>query len=233
MHPQPSNAHNCMSRRALHTGTRCHAGEAPSKARAARGSSGCKEGVPQSQWAYLGYCSKRLLLRGLHALPYVALCSSVLALGLVAGFLLASPLAPQVRQLLIMMRCWDIGAAGSPDKSMLSILALVVKCACGAIACHRQGLQLHATMHVCLHPVNSTHLNSVLARMQSDVYEVGPELLSSAKLPLAPNGMAFGGADGPDPATYDIMNTDDFGIWQNMTMDSGHSSIAVEASIPG
>ena len=30
------------------------------------------------------------------ALPYIALCSSVLALGLVAGFLLASPLAPQV-----------------------------------------------------------------------------------------------------------------------------------------
>lgn len=40
--------------------------------------------------------TKRLLLRGVRALPYVALCSSVLALGLVAGFLLASPLAPKV-----------------------------------------------------------------------------------------------------------------------------------------
>ena len=62
---------------------------------------------------------------------------------------------------------------------------------------------------------------------------MGSDLLANAKLPLAPNGMAFGGKNGPDPAAYDIMNTDDFGIWQNMTMDSSHSSIAVEASIPG
>jgi hypothetical protein len=47
-------------------------------------------------WACWGAPTKRLLLRGARALPYVALCSSVLALGLVAGFLLASPLAPKV-----------------------------------------------------------------------------------------------------------------------------------------
>lgn len=62
---------------------------------------------------------------------------------------------------------------------------------------------------------------------------MGPELLARAKLPPAPTGMAFGGEDGPDPAAYDIMNTDDFGIWQNMTMDTRHGAVAVEASIPG
>ena len=57
-----------------------------------------------------------------------------------------------------------------------------------------------------------------------EAYEVGPELLAAGKLPLAPSGMAFGGENGPDPAAYDIMNTDDFGIWQNMTMDSSSGS---------
>ena len=67
-----------------------------------------------------------------------------------------------------------------------------------------------------------------------EAYEVGPELLAAGKLPLAPSGMAFGGENGPDPAAYDIMNTDDFGIWQNKTMDSSSGShILVEASIPG
>ena len=35
-------------------------------------------------------------MSSVQALPYVALCASVLALGLVAGIILASPLAPQV-----------------------------------------------------------------------------------------------------------------------------------------
>lgn len=40
-------------------------------------------------------------MSSVQALPYVALCASVLALGLVAGFILASPLAPQVPSSLI------------------------------------------------------------------------------------------------------------------------------------
>ena len=82
--------------------TRGHAAEPPGKACAAKNSSCCDEGPPLSQWAHPGFSSKRLLLRGLRALPYIALCSSVLALGLVAGFLLASPLAPQVRHLFML-----------------------------------------------------------------------------------------------------------------------------------
>jgi hypothetical protein len=71
------------------------------------------------------------------------------------------------------------------------------------------------------------------AQWEGSAYEVGPELLARAKLPAAPAGMAFGGEAGPDPAAFDIMNTDDFGIWQNMTMDTRHGAVAVEASIPG
>lgn len=39
---------------------------------------------------------KRVMLRVLRSLPYIALCTAVLALGLVAGYLLAAPLSPQV-----------------------------------------------------------------------------------------------------------------------------------------
>lgn len=39
---------------------------------------------------------KRLLAAAVNSLTYVALCTSILALGLVAGFLLASPLSSQV-----------------------------------------------------------------------------------------------------------------------------------------
>lgn len=39
---------------------------------------------------------KRALAAALGALPAIALCASVLALGLIAGFLLAAPLTPQV-----------------------------------------------------------------------------------------------------------------------------------------
>lgn len=38
---------------------------------------------------------KRLLAAAVNSLTYVALCTSILALGLVAGFLLASPLSSQ------------------------------------------------------------------------------------------------------------------------------------------
>ena len=78
------------------------------------------------------------------------------------------------------------------------------------------------------------HLAGMAVQADREAYEVGPELLAAGKLPLAPSGMAFGGENGPDPAAYDIMNTDDFGIWQNKTMDSSSGSqILVEASIPG
>ena len=47
-------------------------------------------------WPQRKRSPQQLLLSSLRALPYVALCASVLALGLIAGFILASPLAPQV-----------------------------------------------------------------------------------------------------------------------------------------
>ena len=44
--------------------------------------------------------------------------------------------------------------------------------------------------------------------------------------------MAFGGEGGPDPSKFDFLVGDDFGVWQNKTMES--SSIVVEQSgIPG
>ena len=65
------------------------------------GASGGGGGTPGDRW---GQPTKRVLIRAVALLPYIALCSSVLALGLIAGFLLASPLAPQVpllRKLLV------------------------------------------------------------------------------------------------------------------------------------
>ena len=47
---------------------------------------------------------KRALAAALGALPAIALCASVLALGLIAGFLLAAPLSPQVSTHLISPR---------------------------------------------------------------------------------------------------------------------------------
>lgn len=66
-------------------------------------------------------------------------------------------------------------------------------------------------------------------------YEVGPDLLAAQKLPSTrvPSGMAFGGEAGPDPAKFDIMNSDDFGIWQNRTMKHSDTSSAQESTIPG
>jgi hypothetical protein len=64
------------------------------------------------------------------------------------------------------------------------------------------------------------------------VYELGPDLLAAQKLPAAPAGMAFGGEGGPDPSKFDFLVGDDFGVWQNKTMEG--SSIVVEQSgIPG
>lgn len=47
-------------------------------------------------WPSRKHSAQHYLLSSVKALPYVALCASVLALGLIAGFILASPLAPQV-----------------------------------------------------------------------------------------------------------------------------------------
>jgi hypothetical protein len=47
-------------------------------------------------WSSRKRSARHLLVSSVQALPYVALCASVLLLGLVAGFILASPLAPQV-----------------------------------------------------------------------------------------------------------------------------------------
>ncbi len=49
-------------------------------------------------WPSRKRSARQFLLSSVKALPYVALCASVLALGLIAGFILASPLAPQVCQ---------------------------------------------------------------------------------------------------------------------------------------
>ena len=90
------------------------------------------------------------------------------------------------------------------------------------------------TLFTCMTNNKLYHRHDVATQADREAYEVGPELLAAGKLPLAPSGMAFGGEYGPDPATYDIMNTDDFGIWQNKTMGSSSGNqILVEASIPG
>ena len=72
----------------------------------------------------------------------------------------------------------------------------------------------------------------VPAQTSAPAYELGPDLLAAQKLPAAPAGMAFGGEGGPDPSKFDFLVGDDFGVWQNMTMES--SSIRVEQfGIPG
>ena len=64
------------------------------------------------------------------------------------------------------------------------------------------------------------------------MYELGPDLLAAQKLPAVPAGMAFGGEGVPDPSKFDFLVGDDFGVWQNKTMEG--SSIVVEQSgIPG
>lgn len=69
----------------------------------------------------------------------------------------------------------------------------------------------------------------------TEPYEVGPDLLAAQKLPVikAPTGMAFGREAGPDPAKFDIMNADDFGIWQNRTMAHSDTAAAEQSTIPG
>lgn len=53
-------------------------------------------------WPLPKRSARQLLFSSVKALPYVALCTSVLALGLIAGFILASPLAPQVLSTLML-----------------------------------------------------------------------------------------------------------------------------------
>ncbi len=48
---------------------------------------------------------KRLLRSAVGGLPYVALCASVLALGLIAGFLLAAPLTSQASRASMLSGC--------------------------------------------------------------------------------------------------------------------------------
>ena len=69
----------------------------------------------------------------------------------------------------------------------------------------------------------------------TEPYEVGPDLLAAQRLPVikAPSGMAFGGEAGPDPSKFDIMNADDFGIWQNRTMAHSDTAAAEQSTIPG
>ena len=71
--------------------------------------------------------------------------------------------------------------------------------------------------------------------MQDEPYELGPDLLAAQKLPLkaVPSGMALEGESGPDPAKFDIMNADDFGIWQNRTMKHSDTALAEQSTIPG
>jgi hypothetical protein len=47
------------------------------------------------------FTAKRMLWRIASGLPYIALCTAVLALGLVAGYLLAAPLSPKVQASLV------------------------------------------------------------------------------------------------------------------------------------
>ncbi|CAL8463815.1 g3349 [Coccomyxa elongata] len=119
----------------------------------------------QPWWRRQARPMKRALAATLGALPAIALCASVLALGLIAGFLLAAPLTPQV---------------------------------------------------------------------MDPAYQLGPDLLAAQKLPSAPvSGMAFGGEGGPDPSKFDIMVGDDFGVWQNKTMESSNDVPVEQSGIPG
>ena len=71
--------------------------------------------------------------------------------------------------------------------------------------------------------------------MQEEPYELGPDLLAAQKLPpkAVLGGMALEGESGPDPAKFDIMNADDFGIWQNRTMKHSDTALAEQSTIPG
>ena len=75
--------------------------------------------------------------------------------------------------------------------------------------------------------------NAWLLQRAAPAYELGPGLLAAQKLPGGPvAGMAFGGEGGPDPSKFDFLVGDDFGVWQNKSMES--SSVTVEQSgIPG
>lgn len=77
---------------------------------------------------------------------------------------------------------------------------------------------------------------AALAQDGQSTYELGEDLLAVQKLPAAPvAGMAFGGDGGPDPSKFDIMLGDDFGVWQNKTMESSTSVVSLieQSSIPG
>lgn len=78
-------------------------------------------------------------------------------------------------------------------------------------------------------------MKRALVLQGTEPYEVGPDLLAAQRLPVikAPSGMAFGGEAGPDPSKFDIMNADDFGIWQNRTMAHSDTAAAEQSTIPG
>jgi hypothetical protein len=78
-------------------------------------------------------------------------------------------------------------------------------------------------------------MERALTLQGTEPYEVGPDLLAAQRLPVikAPTGMASGGEAGPDPAKFDIMNADDFGIWQNRTMVHSDMAAAEQPTIPG
>ncbi len=72
------------------------------------------------------------------------------------------------------------------------------------------------------------------AQVADPAYQLGPDLLAAQKLPTAPvAGMAFGGEGGPDPSKFDIMVGDDFGVWQNKTMESSSEVPVEQSGIPG
>lgn len=74
----------------------------------------------------------------------------------------------------------------------------------------------------------------VSAQVMDPAYQLGPELLAAQKLPGSPvAGMAFGGEGGPDPSKFDIMVGDDFGVWQNKTMESSSEVPVEQSGIPG
>ena len=92
--------------------------------------------------------------------------------------------------------------------------------------------------HAAMYPISLNGIglmNRAMILQGTEPYEVGPDLLAAQKLPVikAPTGMAFGGEAGPDPAKFDIMNADDFGIWQNRTMAHSDTAAAEQSTIPG
>ena len=82
--------------------------------------------------------------------------------------------------------------------------------------------------------LRTLHLALKIAQVMDPAYQLGPDLLAAQKLPSAPvAGMAFGGEGGPDPSKFDIMVGDDFGVWQNKTMESSHEVPVEQSGIPG